>query len=130
MEIDESVRALKKPPRILYTVCHPNEISSVFKPLHPSYDSLFSVCPSLTHKMKRLPSFKQVRGLQAHSATADVHCLGIDVNIFTGQSKPDLSAGVMPDCATLDREPLRQIHAAFTIVDPGFKYAEIEWIFK
>jgi len=37
---------------------------------------------------------------------------------------------VMPDCATHNGESLRQIHSAFTVFDPSFKYAEIEWIFK
>jgi hypothetical protein len=39
-------------------------------------------------------------------------------------------AGVMPVCVTHKSESLRQVHAAFTVFDPGFKYAEIERTFK
>jgi len=80
--------------------------------------------------MNHLPSFEQMRCIQAYTATAYVHCLSVEVNILTRQTKLDMFARGMPVCATLDSEPLRQIHAAFTVFDPRFKDAEIEWIFK
>jgi hypothetical protein len=80
--------------------------------------------------MKRVPSFERIRYLQADTATAYVHCQSVDVNIFTKQSKPDMFARGMPACATHNSESLCQVHTAFTVFDPDFKYAEIEWISK
>ncbi len=56
-----------------------------------------------------------------------MNCLSVDVNIFIKQSKLDLFAGSRLVCATLDSESLSQVHAAFTVLNPSFKYAEIEW---
>jgi hypothetical protein len=119
-----------KKPRILHTECHSSEMPSVFKLLRPLYYTLFSVCPTLIHKMKHLPSFERIRYLQADTATAYVHCMSVDINIFTKQSKLDMFARGMPVCATHNSESLRQVHTAFTVFDPSCKYAEIEWIFK
>jgi len=115
---------------MLYTECHPSEIRFVFKLLRPLYYTLFSVCPTVIHKMKHLPSFERTRYLQADTATAYVHCLSDDVNIFTKQLKLDMLVRGMPFCATHNSEPLRQVHTAFTVFDPSFKYAEIERISK
>jgi len=80
--------------------------------------------------MKHLPSFEGIRYLQANTATAYVHCLSVDVNIFTRQSKLYMFARGMPACATHNSESLRQVHTAFTVFDPDLKYTEIEWISK
>jgi hypothetical protein len=80
--------------------------------------------------MKHLPSFERIRYLQADTATAYVHCLSLDVNIFTKQSKLDMLASGMPVCATQNSESLRQVHTAFTVFCPSCKYAEIKWISK
>jgi len=119
-----------KNPTILNTECHPSEIHSICKLLRPLHYAIFSIYTTLFYKMNHLPSLERIRYLQAHTTAAYVHCLSVNVNIFTNQTKPDMLTRSMPICSTHIGDSLCQIHAAFTVFNPNTKYSEIEWIFK
>jgi hypothetical protein len=93
----------------------------VFKFFYPSDDTLFNACQTLIFKMKHLSPLERISCLQTDAATAYVHCLSVNVNIHTKQSKPDMFAGGVPVCATQNSESLRQVHTAFAVFDPSFE---------